>query len=302
MTMRTTKWLVGALVWLGVGRGLSWAETPDRALLAPGKATTATNTLAEAVGDTALQAGLNSNVHFAALPKPDKYPAWLDCNFTPGDEHFSVYVPKGLTTGQPCGALGWINPTDDNSIPQQFLPLLDEFRLLGVCAAKSGNSEWDRRRISLMVSAMLQLGHAYNIDPARRVLSGLSGGGRVSAMGGFVLPGFFSGVISWCGGLFYKNHPNSEKPGKLRGGINRNPGDHLVTAAMANEAKRRVKFVLLTGPKDFNLVGSRDIKAALDEERYRAQLIEVPGLGHQVGEAGYMRQALVFVLGEPGNP
>ena len=299
--MRATNWVVGALVWLGVASGLSWAETPHQALLASGEATTATNAEAEAVVATALQPGLNSNVHFPVLPKPDSYPAWLVCNFTPDAERFSVYVPKGLTTGQPCGALGWINPIDDNSLPPQFLPLLDEFRLLGVCAAKSGNGEWDRRRISLMVSAMLQLGQTYNLDPARRVLSGLSGGGRVSAMGGFVLPGFFSGAISWCGGLFYKNHPNSAKPGTLRGGINRNPGARLVTAAMADEAQRRVKFVLLTGPKDFNCVGSRDVKAALDAERYRAQLIEVPGLGHQVGEAEFMRQAMVFVLGEPAK-
>ena len=300
--MRTTKWMVGALVWLGVGSGLSWAETPKQGLPTPDKASAATPAVAETLGDAALPTGLHSNVHFAALTKPDPYPAWLNCNFTPGDESFTVYVPKGLTTGQPCGALGWVNPTDDSSIPRQFLPLLDEFHLLGVCAARSGNGEWDRRRISLVVSALLQLGQIYNIDPARRVLSGLSGGGRVAAMGGFVLPGFFSGAISWCGGLFYKNHPNSEKPGQLRGGINRKPGDRLVTAGMADEAKRRVKFVLLTGPKDFNLAGSRDVKAALDAERYRAQLIEVPGLGHQVGEAGPMRQALVFVLGEPDHP
>jgi predicted esterase len=301
--MKTTRWMVGALlvlvlVWSG---GLAGAVTAGK-VTPPGKALLATNKVAAVAGDPELKEGLNNNVQFPLLPKPDKHPAWMDYNFTPGEETYTVYIPKGLAAGQSCGALGWINPTDGNGIPKQFLALLDEFQLIGVCAARCGNNEKGRRRIGLLACAMLQLGKTYKIDPARRVLSGLSGGGRTAAEGGFVQPEFFSGAISWCGGLFYKNHPNSEMPGKLRGGINFSPGEHLVTTAMAGEAKRKVKFVLLTGPKDSNLVDSRDIKAALDKERYKALLIEVPGLGHQVGEAEFMRQAMVFVLGEPGKP
>lgn len=298
--MKTTRWVSGAWFVACAVVGLSGAAPVNK--VQPPAKPAATNVVAAVAGEPELKEGLNNNVKFAALTKPEKHPAWIDYRFTPAEESFTVYIPKGLTPSQPCGVLGWINPTDGSGLPKQFLPLFDEFQMIGICAANCGNNQKTVRRLGLIISAMLQLGKTYKIDPARRVLSGLSGGGRESAEGGFIQPDLISGVISWCGSLFYKNIPNSEKPGKLRGGINFNPGDHYVTTALVGEAKRRVKFVLLTGPKDFNLMDSRDIKAAFDKERYKALLIEVPGLGHQVGEAEYMRKGMVFVLGEPGKP
>ena len=133
------------------------------------------------------------------------------------------------------------------------------------------------------------------------MLSGFSGGGRLSALGGFVHPEIFCGAISWCGGNFYKDYPDSSRPGYISFGINHGAGK-LVSPQDVVEAKRNVKFVLLTGPKDMNLTDSHDIQAAMKKEGFRVSLIEEPGLGHQAGSADTMRQALVLVLGEPAKP
>ena len=69
------------------------------------------------------------------------------------------------------------------------------------------------------------------------------------------------------------------------------------TAKQLGLAKKNVKFVLLTGSKDFNLSNSHDIETAMKREHIQVQLIEEPELAHAVGSVDNMRCALTFVLG-----
>ncbi|MCX6966859.1 MAG: hypothetical protein NTZ46_03605 [Verrucomicrobia bacterium] len=251
---------------------------------------------------TLLKPGWNL-VQFQALPTPLKKPKWFDYNFDPAKEKFNIYVPASYDPQKPCGVVGWTNPGDGALIPKQFQPLFDEFRLIAIAAESCGNKQKSERRAGLLVSAILQLSTTMAIDRRRVLLSGMSGGGRLSALGGFVHPEFFCGAISWCGGNFYKDYPNSEKPGFVVYGIaHAHQIDNAVTAENVEEAKKKVKFVLLTGSKDFNRIDSRDIETAMQKEHFQVLLIEEPGLGHSVGSAATMRKGLEFVLGSPAAP
>ncbi len=235
------------------------------------------------------------------LPVPEVKPAWLPYDFKAEEEIFEIYIPKDYTTASSYGVLGWINPNDQPGTPRHFEPLFNEFRLISVAAARSGNERDPARRIGLVTSAVLQLSKTLNIDKNRLLLSGKSGGGRTSAMGCFVHPEFWCGAISWVGGNFYKRYSVPMPVDSSSPGINDwLPG--AVTPQNVKDAKKNAKFVLITGSKDFNLNDSRGIYRALKQEGFQTLLIEEPGLGHEVGSVESMRKALEFVLAESNGP
>jgi len=270
------------------------AETSPSAPVATTPTPTPTQTL--------LKPGWN-NVQLEALPNPARKPNWFHYDFDPKVEKFTIFVPNTLGSNKPCGILGWTNPGDGSGIPKKFEALFEEYRLIVVAAEKCGNNQPSDRRAGLLVSATLQLSKMLPVNKDRIILSGLSGGGRLSALGVFCHPEIFSGAISWCGGHFYKDYPDSSKPNFVNYGFPtaEKINDPKLPACVA-EAQKRAKFVLLTGPKDFNLGNSHDIETAMKKEHFQVQLIEEPDLGHAVGSPETMRQALEFVLGKPPLP
>jgi dienelactone hydrolase len=237
-------------------------------------------------------------IQFSNLPTPAKKPAWFDYGFDAAQEKFQIYVPRGLDSRTPCGVLAWTNPNDTADIPKQFEPLFDQFRLIAVAAEKCGNDQASQRRVGLLVSAILQLAKMTPLDGRRIVISGLSGGGRLAATAAFVHPEIFRGAISWCGGNFYRDWPDSTKPNRWTYGIaNAHHIPNAVTAQNVIDARRNVRFVLITGKKDFTFTDSHDIANELRKENFAVQLIDEPNLGHAVGSAASMKRALEFTLG-----
>ncbi len=234
-------------------------------------------------------------LQFDELPVPKIKPRWFSYKFDVKKEKFLIYVPKTYRANQPCGVLGWINPEDDLEAPKKFESLFDEFRLIVVTAEGCGNTQWMERRVGLLVSAAMELSETMAIDPKRRILSGVSGGGRAAALGGFVHPEFWSGVISWCGGNYYKDYPVAGHPELVHHGINHSSAN-AVTSDNVTGARKAVRFVLLTGAQDFNLDESRDLETALKNDGISALLIEETGLGHAVGSEKNMRKAIEFIL------
>lgn len=246
-----------------------------------------------------LNPGWNT-VQFPKLPAPPEKPKWFRYDFEPAAEKFLIYLPKDHDPAKPCGVLGWTNPGDQLVIPKKFEPLFDEFNLIAISAERCGNKQDSDRRAGLLVSGILALSECVRIDRERIVLSGFSGGGRLSALGCFVHPEFFRGAVSWCGGNFYKDYPNLKKENYVQYGIPRahNIPD-AVTAKNVSEARRKIRFVLITGEKDSNYDDSHFIEAAMKEDRFQVQLIDEPGLGHAVGSPESMRRGLEYVLGKP---
>lgn len=257
--------------------------------------------LPAAVAAPALAPGWQTH-RFSQLPAPARTPDGYVYRFDPRAEQFEIYVPKSAGSGRPSGVFAWVNPFANLHGIRRFEPLYDQFNLIALTAANSGNDQPTDRRLGLMVSAVLALAKTQPIDRRRCVISGFSGGGRVAAIGGFLHPEIWAGAISWCGGRFYRDFPvsaGSRHPGR---GLNTPANPNLVTPELIRDARARVKFVLLTGPKDFNQDESADIYLALTKENFQTKIIQEPGLGHEVGSAETMRRALEFALGPaPGR-
>ncbi len=262
----------------------------------------ASPTTAPASADWLLKPGWNT-VQLEALPEPPRKPSWFPYGFDPKAEKFTIYVPYSRAPNKACGVVGWTNPGDGAGIPKQFEPLFEEYRLIAVAAERCGNSQESARRAGLLVSAILEVSKKLPVSKDRIVLSGLSGGGRLSVLGVFCHPEIFSGSISWCGGHFYKDYPDSAHPNRVVYGFPtaEKIKDPSLPACVA-EAKKKAKFVLLTGPNDFNLQNSHDIETVMNKEHFQVRLIEEPGLGHSVGSVDTMREALEFILGKPPAP
>ncbi len=240
---------------------------------------------------------------FSQLPAPARIPSGYVYRFDGRAERFEIYVPRSAGSGRPApGVFAWVNPFPDLHGVRRFEPLYEQFNLIAVTAADAGNNQPTDRRLGLMVSAVLALAKSQPIDQRRCVISGFSGGGRVAAIGGFLHPEIWTAAISWCGGRFYRDFPvsaGSRHPGR---GLNTPANPNLVPPELIREAKARVKFVLLTGSKDFNQDESTDIFLALTNENFQTKIIREPGLGHEIGSVETMRRALEFALGPaPGR-
>jgi predicted esterase len=234
-------------------------------------------------------------IQLPALPDGAAEPALLERKLDAKAEVFEIYIPPDYDPSGSYGVFAWVNPDDSERIPRQFESLLSEYRFVAVSAARIGNDQPWQRRVSVLESAILQLSQSLNLDATKRIMSGYSGGGRTSAIACFVHPDFWKGAISWVGGNFYKAYSLPMPVGARARGINDyNPG--TVTNEQVKKSRQNTSFVLITGPKDFNLNDSRGIYRALKGENFKALLLEEPGLGHEVGNTETMRKALDFVL------
>ena len=239
-------------------------------------------------------------IQMPELPTPEIRPQWFPYGFDPAKEVFEIYIPPDRPE-EPFGVLGWTNPQTAAGTPRRFEPLLKEYHLIAISAENCGNDQGFPRRIGLLVSALLQLEKSISIDRQRLILSGFSGGGRTSATGCFVHPELWRGAISWAGGSYYKSYSVPIPVGASSPGIN----DHVrngVTKEQVKLARENSRFVLITGPKDFNLNDSRGIHRALRGDGFQSLLIEEPGMGHEVGSVDSMRKALEFVFTKDRQP
>jgi hypothetical protein len=101
--------------------------------------------------------------------------------------------------------------------------------------------------------------------------------------------------------MFYKDYPDPALPGGFAGGINNVLGDgpNAITQDHVGLARSNVRFVLITGDKDFNFADCHNIHNAMETEHFQSLLIEQPGMGHQVGSNESLEKALQFILAPP---
>ena len=129
----------------------------------------------------------------------------------------------------------------------------------------------------------------YNITPRRVYISGLSGGGRVASMVGVAYADVFAGTFPIVGANFYKPMP---APGGRH-----SPPSFAPAGTILAEAKKRNRFVLLTGSKDFNRENTKDVyRRGFKAEGFRHVLyLEVPDMGHALPSGEWFAQGLDFL-------
>ena len=110
-------------------------------------------------------------------------------------EKFVVYAPAAAPA-RGYGLMVFVPPWPQAVAPKSWRPVLDQFGVIFVSAARSGNDvSGIGRREPLAILAEQNVVLRYNIDPDRIYVAGLSGGSRTAMRLALAYPDVFKGAI-----------------------------------------------------------------------------------------------------------
>ena len=110
-------------------------------------------------------------------------------------ETFALYVPPREPAGG-YGLIVFVPPWNAARLPDGWGPELDQYGMIFVSAARSGNDQGVLlRREPLAILAEANVAQRYRIDPARIYVAGFSGGSRVALKLALGYPDIFRGAI-----------------------------------------------------------------------------------------------------------
>jgi hypothetical protein len=207
-----------------------------------------------------------------------------------------IHVPANYDGSTPFGLIVFL-PGDGSftAAPRGWEEVLEERKLLFVSPQKAYNSRHSDQRCGLAVVCALKMGEQYKIDPRRVYVAGYSGGGRMASRLGYYHPDLFSGTIQSCGSDFHrpvlavKTVPLERDRRSPYGLLNASPGEIKV-------ARRKVRFVIITGPGDFRYGHLWDIyDGGFIQDGFQARLIDDPWMDHVTCGPHALRQALDFI-------
>ncbi|MDX1503337.1 MAG: carboxypeptidase regulatory-like domain-containing protein [Thermoanaerobaculia bacterium] len=193
-----------------------------------------------------------------------------------GEESFQVLAPHGYAPGAGWGLLVWLSPTPYGGTRSgEMAAALARHRLIWVGANHAGNQRpvWDR--ILLALDALHNMLPLYDLDPERIYVAGYSGGGRAASRIGVVYPELVTGVWSLYGCDYFRPLPLVERPGASW------PAKYAAPPRERLERARRNRFVLVTGPRDFNFTQTRATAREMERDGFhRVTYVEIPGADH----------------------
>ena len=132
-----------------------------------------------------------------------------------------------------------------------------------------------------------------NIDTNRVLVGGFSGGARIASFLAFAHPELFAGVLAICGVGFIR------KVDRVKATRTDEYGYFTIDARHTAAAKERVRFVLVTGSKDFRYGNIQDIyEGGYVKDGYHAKLLDVPGMAHTLCPAMTLRDGLAFLAAQ----
>ncbi len=208
------------------------------------------------------------------------------------EESFEVYVPPAYDGSEPFGLLVWINAGPRGEPPTDYLPILDQHKLIWVGANDSGNPRSFWHRAGLALDGLHNITRTYRIDPMRAYVSGVSGGGRSASRVGLVYADLFAGAFSLIGTDFFTRlpHPDSRELVMKFWAPAFNPPQ----PGVIRRAKRDGRYVLLTGETDGNR--AQTLAAYLfGYQRANFEYVtylEVPGMGHTLPPADWFARGI----------
>lgn len=205
-------------------------------------------------------------------------------------ESFRIFVPKNYTGKEAFGLFVFMNSGDQMSMPGEWVPIVEKEKMICLMPLNIGNNQVLSRRLGLTLVGILKMKGRYNIDPHRIYSSGLSGGGRAALRLAFVHSDVISGDISICGADFYQPVP------VIHAKDTKDYGVWPVPPNRVNDARRKVRFVFVTGANDFRYGNIQDIyQNGFAKDGFQALLIDQPGMGHGLCNAASLLRAFRFV-------
>lgn len=205
-------------------------------------------------------------------------------------ELFDLRLPKNYREGTPHGLFIWISASDKPSIPAEWEAVFDEKKLIFIGAHKSGNPRSVFDRMRLAIDANFNVRKIANVDPARVIVSGFSGGARVASMLGVCYADIFPATICCMGVNFYTDVATPD--GKQTFRVGYLPHDDFVKMA-----KTQCRYVLITGEKDFNLPNTQAVFTnGFQKEGFKAvEMLNIPAQGHSPPKAEWLKKAVEFI-------
>lgn len=204
------------------------------------------------------------------------------------DQTFEVYVPAEVP-GQKYSLLVWINSEDNGDPPPAWHRVLDKHHMIWIGANRGGNEHAPAERFALAIDAAENAKKKYSVDETRVYVAGVSGGGRCSSMVAPMYPDLFRGGFYLVGCDYFRPVPVAGSADMVWRSPFKPPLDDLLALA-----KKRSRFVLLTGEKDMN----REQTLATYESGYvpdgfaHVTYLEVPAMGHDRPTAEWFEKGL----------
>lgn len=191
-------------------------------------------------------------------------------------ERFLLYVPR-KRPGERYGLLVFVPPWEDARLPQGWGSVLDQFGLIYVSAARSGNTQSVLgRREPLALLAAENIMRQFPVDPERVYIAGFSGGARVALRLVLGYPDLFRGAIVNAG---------SDPIGSA---------DMPLPPADLFLAFQQAHLVYVTGARDDAHV-TDDLMSVRSMHHWCMFNVESflePGVGHEVAAASALRRSL----------
>ena len=201
-------------------------------------------------------------------------------------EKFLVYVPA---TRPPGGyrLMVFVPPWQKAQLPQGWGPVLDQFGMIFVTAARSGNEEdIISRREPLALIAAQNVMAQYPVDSAQVFVGGMSGGARMALRLALAYPDLFRGALLNSG---------SDVIGTIT--------EPLPPAPLFRQFQTGTRLLYVTGDHDAANVESemRSKRAMQDWCVSDVASIRMPFAGHDVAPPAVLSRALQALL-QPERP
>ena len=120
------------------------------------------------------------------------------------DYNFDIYVPDSYDGSEAYGLVTFINSGNNGGFKSQWLPVLDDKKLIWIAGDNIGNSININIRMGAGMAAALRMLELFNIDTDRIYTSGNSGGARMAHNLAFIYPEIFDGAMPSCGGSYIR--------------------------------------------------------------------------------------------------
>ena len=237
--------------------------------------------------------GETKMVHFdPALPQVANRAAGIDYNFNLAQESFQIFVPKNYTGQEAFGLFAFMDAGDSMTLPRDWVAVLEKEKLICLIPQRIGNNQQFSRRVGLTLIGILKTVERYKVDSRRIYTGGMSGGARCALQLAFLHNDVIAGNISICGANFYQPVPKTHDTEKSDYGVWPVPPDRI------GAAKQKVRFVFITGARDFRYGKILDIyEGGFVKNGFQARLIDQPNMGHQLCSPESLSAAFHFVSG-----
>ena len=208
-----------------------------------------------------------------------------------------IHVPANYDGSEPFGLIVLL-PADApyQGLPKGWQDVLAQRKLILVSPQRALNSRDSDQRCGLGVVCALKMRQFYEIDPRRIYAAGYSGGARIASQLGYYHAGLFRGTIQSCGCDYHRPVPAVHAV-PLESDNPRHPyGVFSPSAGEIKAARRKVRFVLITGAADFRYGHLLDIyQGGFVQDDFHAQFIDVPFMTHATCGPEALNLALDFI-------